>query len=85
MSDFPPRCFTCGKVIGNLLDNYLSRVKSGEEPQQALDEMKIGKMCCRRMFMTHVGFDRINKMYPTFTDRIQYVGLKRILDVDDAE
>jgi DNA-directed RNA polymerase I, II, and III subunit RPABC5 len=49
----PVRCFTCGKVIGNLWNkyNFLKKEKSVEE---ALDDLKLHKMCCRRMMITHV-------------------------------
>ncbi|SVB41394.1 uncharacterized protein METZ01_LOCUS194248 [marine metagenome] len=49
----PVRCFTCGKVIGNLWNTYieLNKVQSTEE---TLDQLHLTKMCCRRMMITHV-------------------------------
>jgi DNA-directed RNA polymerase subunit N len=49
----PIRCFTCGKVIGHLWEEYERRVKSGEHPAKVLDELGIKKYCCRAIFLTH--------------------------------
>jgi len=51
---FPVRCFTCGKVIGHLWEEYEKRVKRGEDPGKVLDELGIKKECCRRMFISHI-------------------------------
>ncbi len=49
----PVRCFTCGKVIGNLWNKYveLNKIQSTEE---TLDQLHLTKMCCRRMMISHV-------------------------------
>ena len=49
----PIRCFTCGKVIGNVYEIYEDRVERGEEPEEVLDDLGIERYCCRRMFLTH--------------------------------
>ena len=49
----PVRCFTCGKVIGHLWEEYQRRVKSGEEAKKVLDELGLKKYCCRQIFLTH--------------------------------
>jgi len=51
---FPVRCFTCGKVIGHLWDEFANRVKRGEDPGKVLDDLGIKKECCRRMFISHI-------------------------------
>ncbi|MEM0065875.1 MAG: DNA-directed RNA polymerase subunit N [Sulfolobales archaeon] len=56
----PVRCFTCGKVIGHLWDEYVKRVASGENPGKVLDELGVKRYCCRRMFLSHV--DLINEI-----------------------
>ena len=50
---FPIRCFTCGKVVANRYESYLSRVREGENPMQVLTSLGYKRMCCRRMFLTH--------------------------------
>ncbi|MHA1616120.1 MAG: DNA-directed RNA polymerase subunit N [Candidatus Njordarchaeales archaeon] len=50
----PVRCFTCGKVIGHLWEEYKKRIDAGEDPGKVLDELGIKKECCRRMFISHI-------------------------------
>jgi len=50
----PVRCFTCGKVIGHLWEEFDRRVKEGEEPGAVLDDLGVERICCRRMLLTHV-------------------------------
>jgi DNA-directed RNA polymerase subunit N len=50
----PVRCFTCGKLIAHIYNEYLSRVKIGEEPNLVMDSLKINRYCCRRMFISSV-------------------------------
>jgi len=49
----PVRCFTCGKVIGNVYENYRSRVDNGEDPEEVMDDLGIERYCCRRMLLSH--------------------------------
>ena len=74
----PIRCFTCGKTIAHLWDDYISQVtesflksdreseyqsislKNVDELQKTktceeivLDDLKIKRYCCRRMFLTN--------------------------------
>lgn len=51
---FPVRCFTCGKVIGHLWEEYARRVSRGESPGKVLDDLGVKRYCCRRMFLSHV-------------------------------
>ncbi|MEM1557147.1 MAG: DNA-directed RNA polymerase subunit N [Thermoproteota archaeon] len=53
---FPVRCFTCGKVIGHLWEEYCKRVAAGEEPKKVLDSMNVTRICCRRIFVSHVDY-----------------------------
>lgn len=88
---FPIRCFTCGKVIAHLHETYTTRVEDGEDAYQVLDELSVGRPCCRRMFTTHVDITRFSDLYPTYPGRIQHVGPKRKtkadsdLDAEDSE
>jgi DNA-directed RNA polymerase subunit N len=53
----PVRCFTCGKVISNVWDEYKRRTIEGKEPAgKVLDELGIKRYCCRRMLLSHVEF-----------------------------
>ncbi|MHC1567048.1 MAG: DNA-directed RNA polymerase subunit N [Candidatus Syntropharchaeia archaeon] len=48
----PIRCFTCGKVIAGVWEEYKERIKK-EEPGKVLDDLGIKRYCCRRMLLTH--------------------------------
>ncbi|MBN2518540.1 MAG: DNA-directed RNA polymerase subunit N [Candidatus Altiarchaeota archaeon] len=50
----PVRCFTCGKPIGHLWEEYEKRVKGGEDAGKVLTEFGLERYCCRRMLLTHV-------------------------------
>jgi len=50
----PVRCFTCGKVVGHLWEDYIKRTESGEDRGKVLDSLEIKRYCCRQLFMGHV-------------------------------
>lgn len=68
---FPIRCFSCGKTINTLWDTYKKRIENEESPAAVLDDLNIGRMCCRRMFMTHVDIEHYQLLYPVYKDNIQ--------------
>ena len=49
----PVRCFTCGKVIGDLWEEFERRISAGEDPGKVLDDLGVERFCCRRMLITH--------------------------------
>ena len=48
----PVRCFSCGKVIGSLYEQFKEKVKNGGSAEKALDELGVKRYCCRRMIFT---------------------------------
>ncbi len=50
----PVRCFTCGKPIGHLYEEFKRRVDEGEDPKKVLDELSVKRYCCRRMLLSHI-------------------------------
>ncbi|TQS32935.1 hypothetical protein Golomagni_06734 [Golovinomyces magnicellulatus] len=57
----PIRCFSCGKVTGDLWERYLHLISEGGKTDgDAMDELGLKRYCCRRMVMTHV--DLIEKL-----------------------
>ncbi|HTY89552.1 MAG TPA: DNA-directed RNA polymerase subunit N [Methanocella sp.] len=59
----PVRCFTCGKVVSNVWEEYIERVEErkkslprGEQLKvgDILDDLGIERYCCRRMLLSHV-------------------------------
>ncbi|KAL5407880.1 DNA-directed RNA polymerase II subunit L [Paraphaeosphaeria minitans] len=56
----PIRCFSCGKVVGDLWESYLEKLDSGMTDVDAIDTLELRRYCCRRMILTHV--DLIEKL-----------------------
>jgi len=49
----PVRCFTCGKVVSGVWDEYKRRIQT-EDTGKVLDDLGIDRYCCRRMLLAHV-------------------------------
>ena len=47
----PVRCFSCGKVIGHLWEDYSRRVEAGEDSGKVMDELGLKRYCCRQAFL----------------------------------
>jgi len=69
----PVRCFTCGKVIGDIYEQFKQRYeeykktvdvgeKPKETPKEILDDLGLDRYCCRRMILSHV--DLISEAAP---------------------
>ncbi|KAI9047536.1 hypothetical protein LZ554_008252 [Drepanopeziza brunnea f. sp. 'monogermtubi'] len=56
----PVRCFSCGKVVGDLWERYLKLIDQQVQDGDAMDRLGCKRYCCRRMIMTHV--DLIEKL-----------------------
>lgn len=50
----PVRCFTCGKPIGHLWEDFKKRVAEGENEKKILDDLKVERYCCRKAFLGQV-------------------------------
>ena len=50
----PVRCFSCGKPVGQLWEQYVERVKAGEDPKKVMDDLGLERFCCRALFVGHV-------------------------------
>jgi len=50
----PIRCFSCGKPVGHLWEQYQEKIKKKEDPKKSLDSLGLERYCCRGVFMGHV-------------------------------
>jgi DNA-directed RNA polymerase subunit N len=50
----PVRCFSCGKVVAHLWEEYRKRVDAGEESKKVLDDLGIKRYCCRALFVGNI-------------------------------
>lgn len=50
----PIRCFSCGKPIGHLYEEYKEQVEKGENPKKVLDSLGLERYCCRGVFLSNI-------------------------------
>ena len=51
----PIRCFSCGKPIAHLYEDFKKRTQEdGESAELVLDELGLERYCCRAAFMGQV-------------------------------
>ncbi len=50
----PVRCFSCGKVIGHLWEEFKKKIDAGEDMEKVLNELGLKRYCCRQLFMGHI-------------------------------
>lgn len=50
----PIRCFSCGKPLGHLWEEFAERTQKGEAPKKIMDSLYIERFCCRSLFIGNV-------------------------------
>ena len=50
----PVRCWSCGKPVGHLWEQFKDRVKNGEDRGKVMSELGMERYCCRAVFLGHV-------------------------------
>ena len=50
----PVRCWSCGKVVAHVYDQFKNAVDTGEDPSKVLDDLGLERYCCRRMYVGHI-------------------------------
>ena len=50
----PIRCWSCGKPVAHLWEQYKERIANGEDRKKVLDSLGLERYCCRALFMGHV-------------------------------
>ena len=58
----PVRCWSSGKVVAHMYDQYKTAVTAGKDPQKVLDDIGLERYCCRRMYVGHI--DLIDEVSP---------------------
>lgn len=52
---WPIVCFTCGKQLSTYHKNYWEQIKkTNKTSKEVLDNLKLNRICCRRMVVTSV-------------------------------
>jgi DNA-directed RNA polymerase subunit N len=60
----PIRCFTCGGLIADKYEEYVKRVKEGEDSYKVLNSLSVNRYCCRRMIVSNL--DTIDQIIPYY-------------------
>lgn len=50
----PIRCYSCGKPIAHLWEEFVKRVEKGEDRKKVMDELGLERYCCRTQFMGNI-------------------------------
>lgn len=50
----PIRCWSCGKPIAQMWEEFQERSKKGESKKDVLDDLAAERYCCRTMILGHV-------------------------------
>jgi len=50
----PVRCFTCGKPISHLWEDFKKGLKDNKDVKKLLDELGLKRYCCRALFMGQI-------------------------------
>ena len=50
----PVRCWSCGKPIAHLWEDYKERTEGGEDKKKVLDSLGLERYCCRAIMLGHV-------------------------------
>ena len=48
------RCYSCGKPVAHLWEEYQKRTSKGEERKKVLDGLGLKRYCCRQTLMGHI-------------------------------
>lgn len=62
----PVRCFSCGKPVGQLWEEYVERTGNGEDAKKVMDELGLKRFCCRALFLGHVDLIDIAAQFKKF-------------------
>jgi DNA-directed RNA polymerase subunit N len=52
------RCFSCGKPVGHLFEDFKKRTEAGQDMKKVLDDLGLKRYCCRQLFLGHVDLSK---------------------------
>ncbi len=61
----PIRCYSCGKPIAHLWEEYKERSKS-EDKGSVLSDLGLERFCCRQIFIGHVELTEMSGKFKKF-------------------
>ena len=60
------RCYSCGRPVAHLWEQFTERVAKGEDRKKVLDDLGLNRYCCRAMFLGHVDLIEIAGQFKRF-------------------
>lgn len=75
----PVRCFTCGKVIGNLEGRMETLKEEGYDMNQICEKLDVKRYCCKRILLSYIDLTEDLMMYQQTPDQVKlYDGVKNV-------
>jgi DNA-directed RNA polymerase subunit N len=62
----PIRCWSCGKPIAHLFEDFSARTAKGESTKKVLDDLGLERYCCRQQLMGHVELIDVSANFKKF-------------------
>jgi len=59
----PIRCFSCGKPVSHVWEEFKEKYDSKEDLKKALDDSGLKRQCCRGLFLSHIDTVEIISQY----------------------
>jgi len=60
------RCYSCGKPIAHLWEEYTKKTEKGEDRKKVLDALGLKRYCCRQTLMGHVDLLEVSGHFKKF-------------------
>lgn len=60
------RCYSCGKPLAHLWEEYQKRTAKGEDRKKVLDSLGLKRYCCRQTLMGHVDLSEVAGHFKKF-------------------
>lgn len=78
---FSIRCYTCNAVLAHMWEEYSASLREGENPIPFFESKKVSRMCCRRMFLSHVDLTPELVLYPNRDVILDETGMTLVKEV----
>lgn len=62
----PIRCFSCGKPVAHLYEEFKQRTDAGEPAKKVLDDLGVERYCCRALLLGHVDLIDVSGQFKKF-------------------
>ena len=78
---FPIRCYTCNAALAHMWEEYRDTLRDGASPLPFFESRGVSRMCCRRMFLSHVDLTPELVLYPNRDVVLDETGMTLVKEV----